>query len=132
MGAKHLALIVGLALVASAGIAAATFQGMSIWGGNNPGQGGLHAAMPDAAAAHNRAGENHPPSGGDGGDEPAAQDNGNGTSEGGSCRPADVPPAHAKDGEPEDGKPSDVPPAHAKDGVPSGCHPEESDEGSPA
>jgi len=120
MRTKHIAAIVGLALVASAGLAAATYAGKSIWGGNNPGQGGLHAAMPDAAAENNKAGANHPvpdhnETGDDAGDE-------NETGDGGSCegnetaegaQPDDVPPAHATDGVPEDGKPADVPPAHS-------------------
>lgn len=107
---------------------------MSIWGGNNPGQGGDHAAMPDAAAEHNRAGANHPTPGdeggsGDDGTGSGSPDDENETGEGGggSCQPADVPPAHATDGTPEDGKPDDVPPAHATDGVPSGCHGDASD-----
>ena len=146
MGAKHLAWIVGLALVASAGLAAATFQGRSIWGGNNPGQGGDHAAMPDAALEHNRAGANHPTPGngsagggddGAGSGEPDDENDtgdGNETGEGGggSCQPSDVPPAHATDGTPETGKPSDVPPAHATDGTPSGCHGDASDGSSTA
>jgi hypothetical protein len=109
-----IALIVGLALVGTAGMAAATYQGRSIWGTSNPGQGGDHAAMPDAAAEHNRAGVNHPfpehpeTPGGEG-------DEGNEESEGAGSQPDDVPPAHAHDGEPEDGQPDDVPPAHANE-----------------
>jgi hypothetical protein len=60
MGTKHFALIVGLALVASAGAAVATYAGQSIWGANNPGHGGDHAAEPGAGLEHNRAGEDHP------------------------------------------------------------------------
>jgi hypothetical protein len=102
----YIAAIVGLVLVSSAGLAAATYQGRSIWGGNNPGQGADHAAMPEAAAEHNRAGADHPfPEHNETGD-----DNETGQ-EGG--QPDDVPPAHAKDGEPSQGKPADVPPAHA-------------------
>ena len=111
MGTKHIAAIVGLALVATAGIATATYAGQSIWGGNNPGQGADHANMPEAAAEHNRAGAEHPtpePGAGNGDDNGAGDD---GTNEG--SQPEDVPPAHATDGEPEDGQPDDVPPAHS-------------------
>jgi hypothetical protein len=131
MRTKHIALIVGLALVASAGIAAATYASKSVWGGNNPGQGGDHAEMPDIAAEHNKAGANHPspdhnqthPNDGnetDDSDNGASEGNetgdgapcqGNGTAPGG--QPEDVPPAHAQDGQPENGKPADVPPAHS-------------------
>ena len=113
-----IAWVVGLALVASAGVAAATYQGRSIWGGNNPGQGADHANMPDAAAENNRAGADHPfpdqnnTHGNDtGGDNETSEANETGG------QPADVPPAHAKDGQPSSGKPDDVPPAHA--GAPS-------------
>lgn len=118
---KTLALVVGLAMVASAGLAAATYQGRSIWGGNNPGQGGDHAAMPEAAAEHNRAGANHPfpehNETGDGDenetDDDDADENETDDEGLGAGQPDDVPPPHAKDGLPEDGKPDDVPPAHS-------------------
>ncbi len=127
MATRHIAAIVGLALVASAGLAAATFEGRSIWGGNNPGQGGAHAAMPDAAAEHNRAGANHPTPDvnhtddanetGEGQGGPSHEgnetDDGNETGDEAGGQPDDVPPAHAQDGEPEHGKPADVPPPHS-------------------
>ena len=140
IGAKHLALIVGLALVSTAGVAVAAYGGKSIWGGNNPGQGADHAAMPPAAVEHNRAGADHPVNDNngagndDGAGDSGASDDENETGEGGggSCQPADVPPAHATDGAPEDGKPDDVPPAHAKDGTSSGCHGDGEGDGSGA
>jgi hypothetical protein len=56
-----LALAIGTLLVASTGLAAATgaLGPRSIWGGENPGQGASHAAMPPAGAEHNNAGVNH-------------------------------------------------------------------------
>jgi hypothetical protein len=56
-----LAALMGLALVGTAGVAAAAYAGQSIWGDANPGQGSDHAAMPEAGAIHNQAGAEHPP-----------------------------------------------------------------------
>ena len=46
-------------MIAAFGLAAATDVPRSIWGANNPGKGGEHAAMPEAGALHNHAGANH-------------------------------------------------------------------------
>ena len=70
----HLALILGAALFASAGLAAAGGGTLprSIWGADNPGHGASHAAMPEAGAEHNHAGQNHTDNrGGDGDNETA-------------------------------------------------------------
>lgn len=58
-----MALLLGLAMVASAGLAGAAYAGQSIWGDANPGQGAQHAAMPEAGAEHHQAGMAHPPEG---------------------------------------------------------------------
>ncbi len=56
-----IAAIVGLAVVASAGLTAAAYAGQSVWGDANPGQGAEHAKMPAAGLEHNQAGAEHPP-----------------------------------------------------------------------
>ncbi|HEX9710816.1 MAG TPA: hypothetical protein VGB42_12730 [Candidatus Thermoplasmatota archaeon] len=98
MRKTHMALLLGLAVVASAGLAGAAYAGQSIWGDANPGMGADHAAMPEAGEMHNQAGAAHPP-------EFAGQ-------------PDDVPPEGA-------GQPDDVPPADA--GAPDEL-PEEADD----
>jgi hypothetical protein len=56
-----MAMIVGLGLVASAGLASAAYSGQSIWGDDNPGLGLDYAKLPDAGFEHNQAGAVHPP-----------------------------------------------------------------------
>lgn len=53
--------LVGLAALATAGLAAAAYAGQSVWGDANPGEGANHAAMPAAGLDHNQAGAEHPP-----------------------------------------------------------------------
>lgn len=57
----QVALIVGLAMVASAGLAGAAYSGQAVWGDANPGQGSEYAKMPAAGLDHNQAGAVHPP-----------------------------------------------------------------------
>lgn len=85
MRKTRIALMVGLAVVASAGLASAAYSGQSIWGDANPGQGATMAKMPDAGADHNQAGALHPP---DFAGQPDDLPDHPG-------QPADVPPADA-------------------------------------
>lgn len=86
MRKSTIAAIVGLAVVASAGLTAAAYAGQSVWGDSNPGKGAVHAMMPPAGLEHNQAGAEHPPAF--------------------AGQPDDVPPEDA-------GQPDDVPPADA-------------------
>src|SRR5258706_857358 len=61
MRTSKIVALVTLAVVASAGFAAAAYAGQSVWGTANPGQGATHAAMPEAGMTHNQAGATHPP-----------------------------------------------------------------------
>ena len=78
MRTSKIVALVTLAVVASAGFAAAAYAGQSVWGTANPGKGTDHAAMPDSGLTHNQAGASHPP------------EFANGTGQ-----PDDVPPADA-------------------------------------
>jgi len=92
-----LAAIVGLAVVASAGLTAGAYAGQSVWGDANPGQGAAHANMPAAGLEHNQAGAEHPPAFAGQPEELPPVDTG---------QPDDVPPEDA-------GQPDDVPPEDA-------------------